>query len=281
MGSRTRFAVAMGLLQCVAVCLGLPASAQAPDKADAAAARKEGTLSWYTSTPVALAQQLASKFQQETGIKVQLLRTGGQAVLSRLQQEISAGRPGADVITMSDAGAANGLAKRACLRRSGPRVSTRCWMKDRDGRWIAQRLSMIGIPIRSDKVTDGRAETWSDLKHAEIQGPHGDARSVLHRDPAGRGRHAVAQARLGLLQGAARERHHDRAGPPAGVLDDAERRARHRRRGRRSAQLRQGPERFQPEDGLSDRRCVLRRPHPTAIIKEQRTPMRQNCSRNS
>src|SRR6478609_5104682 len=80
------------------ICRGLPASAQAPDKADAAAARKEGNLSWYTSTPVALAQQLADKFQEQNGIKVQLLRTGGQAVLRRLQQEVSAGRPGADVM---------------------------------------------------------------------------------------------------------------------------------------------------------------------------------------
>ncbi len=82
-----------------------------PDRADEAAARKEGALSWYTSTPVALAQQLADKFQHDTGIKVQLLRTGGQAVLRRLQQEVAAGRPGADVMTMSDAGAANGLVK--------------------------------------------------------------------------------------------------------------------------------------------------------------------------
>ena len=42
-------------------------------------------------------------------IKVQLLRTGGQAVLRRILPEIAAGHPGADVITMSDAGAANGI----------------------------------------------------------------------------------------------------------------------------------------------------------------------------
>src|SRR4051794_26814904 len=106
MGSRTRFAVAMALLQCVAMRQGLPASAQAPDKADAAAARKEGNLSWYTSTPVALAQQLADKFQEQSGIKVQLLRTGGQAVLRRLQQEVSARPPGAHVRTLSHRGAA-------------------------------------------------------------------------------------------------------------------------------------------------------------------------------
>src|SRR3569833_3359514 len=96
----------------VLLTFGAQAQPFVPDHVDVDASKREGTLSWYTSTPVSLAQQLASKFEQESGVKVQLLRSGGQAVLSRLQQEISAGRPGADVLTMSDAGAANGLAKR-------------------------------------------------------------------------------------------------------------------------------------------------------------------------
>lgn len=171
MRSRTRFAVAMALLQCVGVCAGLPASAQAPDKADAVAARKEGNLSWYTSTPVALAQQLADKFQEQTGIKVQLLRTGGQAVLRRLQQEVSAGRPGADVMTMSDGGAANGLAKQGLFEPFKPEGFDKVVddARDRDGRWIAQRLSIVGIPFRSDKVKDVPT-TWSDLKHPKYKG---------------------------------------------------------------------------------------------------------------
>jgi iron(III) transport system substrate-binding protein len=141
-----------------------------PDRADAAAAKRDGTLSWYTSTPVALAQQLASKFEQETGVKVQLLRSGGQAVLSRLQQEISAGRPGADVLTMSDAGAANGLARRGLFTPFRPDGFDKVLDKDGDGRWIAQRLSLIGIPIRSDKVPEPDApKTWSDLKDAKYK----------------------------------------------------------------------------------------------------------------
>lgn len=142
-----------------------------PDRVDAEAAKREGTLSWYTSTPVALAQQLASKFEQETGIKVLLLRSGGQAVLSRLQQEISAGRPGADVLTMSDAGAANGLAKRGLFVPFRPEDFDKVLEKDRDGRWIAQRLSLIGMPLRSDKVPAPDApKTWSDLKDAKYKG---------------------------------------------------------------------------------------------------------------
>ncbi len=169
MRSRTRFAVVLGL----GLFAALPASAQTftPDKADIDAARKEGALSWYTSTPFPLVQHLVDKFQQETGIKIQLLRTGGQAVLRRFQQEAAAGRPGADVMTMSDAGAANGLAKQGLFEAFKPEGFDKVVdaARDRDGRWIAQRLSIVGMPIRGDKVKDV-PQTWSDLKHPKYKG---------------------------------------------------------------------------------------------------------------
>src|SRR5262245_44695113 len=126
MRSGTRFGVAFGvvpgLVLGLGVCVAAGASAQAftPDRADADAARKEGKLSWYTSTPFPLVRHLVDRFQQDTGIKVQLLRTGGQAVLRRFQQEAAAGRPGADVMTMSDAGAANALAKQGLFEPFKP-----------------------------------------------------------------------------------------------------------------------------------------------------------------
>jgi iron(III) transport system substrate-binding protein len=169
MSARARFAVALGF----SLCVSLPASAQTPDSADADAARKEGTLSWYTSTPFPLVQHLVDKFQQETGIKIQLLRTGGQAVLRRFQQEAAAGRPGADVMTMSDAGAANGLAKQGMFEPFRPEGFDKvvAAARDRDGRWIAQRLSIVGIPIRSDKLAEKDVpKTWSDLRHPKYKG---------------------------------------------------------------------------------------------------------------
>jgi iron(III) transport system substrate-binding protein len=179
MGSGTRFAVAFaavpGLVLGLSLCVVPGASAQAftPDRADADAARKEGNLSWYTSTPFPLVQHLVDKFQQDTGIKVQLLRTGGQAVLRRFQQEAAAGRPGADVMTMSDAGAANGLAKQGLFEPFKPAGFDKVEpdARDRDGRWIAQRLSIVGIPIRSDKVAERDVpKTWSDLKQSKYKG---------------------------------------------------------------------------------------------------------------
>jgi iron(III) transport system substrate-binding protein len=167
---RSRMCLAVLIL---ALGAGLPASAFAPDRADKEAALKEGTLSWYTSTPFPLVQHLADRFQQETGIKVQILRTGGQAVLRRLQQEIAAGRPGADVMTMSDAAAANGLAKQGLFEPFKPEGFEQVLdsAKDRHGRWIAQRISLIGIPVRTDKVSDKEApKTWSDLVHSRFKG---------------------------------------------------------------------------------------------------------------
>jgi iron(III) transport system substrate-binding protein len=153
--------------------LSQAAEAFTPDRVDAAAARREGALSWYTSTPFPLVQHLVDRFQQETGIKIQLLRTGGQAVLRRFQQEAAAGRAGADVMTMSDAGAANGLAKQGLFEPFRPEGFDKVVSeaRDRDGRWIAQRLSIIGIPIRHDKVAEQDVpRTWSDLKHPKYKG---------------------------------------------------------------------------------------------------------------
>jgi hypothetical protein len=54
-----------------------PGTVFKPDPVDEAAAKREGKLTWYTSTPVAAAQFIASEFERRYGVKVELLRTGG------------------------------------------------------------------------------------------------------------------------------------------------------------------------------------------------------------
>src|SRR2546423_14724644 len=51
-----------------------------PDPVDEAAAKREGKVTWYTSTPVAAGQSIANEFEKPTGIKAQIRRTGGQTV---------------------------------------------------------------------------------------------------------------------------------------------------------------------------------------------------------
>src|SRR5258708_14111884 len=157
------------------VLLGGAALAQelTPDPVDEAAAKREGSVSWYTSTPVKAAQYIATEFERQTGIKVELLRTGGGEVIRRFQQEAAAGRFAADVITMSDMSAANDMARRGRFVPFKPVGFAKVIAdpKDPAGNFIAQRLTLVGILVRTDKVAaENRPTTWSDLAAPKYKG---------------------------------------------------------------------------------------------------------------
>ena len=106
-------------------------------------------------------------------MKVTLLRSGGEAVLRRFLQEYQAGQPGADVITMSDAGAATGLTKQGVFVPFRPEGFDQVIEsgKDPKGYWIAQRVHLIGMIARTDKVAEkDRPKTWSDLVDPKYKG---------------------------------------------------------------------------------------------------------------
>lgn len=156
------------------VSLLLPAAEPAaftPDTVDMAAAKREGTVSWYTSTPVATAQKIANLFQAETGIKVQLFRSGGSAVLRRFLQEAEAGRVAADVVTISDPAAASALIKRDLLVPFRPKHFDKIpdEVKDPQGRHIAQRLNLVGIVVRTDRGLE-LPKSWLDLTQPRYKG---------------------------------------------------------------------------------------------------------------
>jgi iron(III) transport system substrate-binding protein len=132
--------------------LATGASAQSigftPDVVDLAAAKREGTVSWYTSTPIVAAQKVANLFQAETGIKVELFRSGGSAVLRRFLQEIDAKRVLADVLTVSDTPDA---------------------VKEPKGQHIAQRVNLAAIIMRTDKGLEP-PKNWLDLTDPRYKG---------------------------------------------------------------------------------------------------------------
>lgn len=144
-----------------------------PDPVDMAAAKKEGVVRWYTSTPIAAAQRIATLFQKDTGIRVDLFRSGGSAVLSRFMQELSAGSREADVLTTSDPAAAATLAKKGIFVAFKPKNFDKipAAVKDPNGYWIAQRLNLLAIAVRGDKVKPAdRPKTWSDLTNPKYKG---------------------------------------------------------------------------------------------------------------
>ncbi|HKT20727.1 MAG TPA: extracellular solute-binding protein [Stellaceae bacterium] len=164
------------MMQTTAMMLALlllAGPAWAADTVDMAAAKREGSVRWYTSTPIAAAQSIANSFEKATGIKVELFRSGGSAVLSRFMQELNAGAHEADVITTSDPAAAATLTKRGIFVAFKPANFDKipAEVKDPDGYWIAQRLNLLAIAVKGDAVKPAdRPKTWSDLTEAKYKG---------------------------------------------------------------------------------------------------------------
>jgi iron(III) transport system substrate-binding protein len=162
-----------------AASLAASATPSAVPTVDMTAAKAEGTLSWYTSTPQAQAQKIADMFTQATGIKVQLFRSGGEAVMTRFLSEQDAGKTAADVVTTSDPAAFNGLARDGKLTKFTPAGAELVpdSAKSKDGTWISQRLNLIAPAYRTDKVSTPPT-SWKDLTDARYKG------QLVMADPA-------------------------------------------------------------------------------------------------
>ena len=156
------------------VALGLSgALGQAQDAVDIAAAKKEGKLVWYTSTPVNIGQKIVDMFQKEHGITVEMFRSGGSAILRRFQQEIDAGRVAADVMTTSDPAAAAAMTRKGLFVPFKPKDFDKVpdAAKDPNGNYVAQRLNMMTIYLRHDKIAPAdEPKTWNDVLNAKYKG---------------------------------------------------------------------------------------------------------------
>src|SRR5476651_565546 len=68
------------------------------------AAKKEGQVSYYTSTDLPVAEKLAKAFEAKySGISVRVERTGAERVFQRIGQEYSSNIHAVDVVNSSDA----------------------------------------------------------------------------------------------------------------------------------------------------------------------------------
>ena len=153
------------------IAIASPTFAQ--DAVDAAKAKSEGKVVWYTSTPLPQAQKIVNLFEKEYGIKVELFRSGGSAILRRFQQEADAGRVAADVLTTSDPAAAAMLARKGLFVAFKPKNFDKIpdAAKDKDGNFIGQRLNLMTNYLRSDKVPEAdEPKTWNDLTDPKYKG---------------------------------------------------------------------------------------------------------------
>lgn len=157
----------------VSFALAFGTGAKAQDKADVEAAKKEGKVVWYTSTPVEIGQRIAKMFEAQYGIKVEMFRSGGSAILRRFLQENQAKRINADLLTTSDPAAAIELGEQGLFVPFKPTNFDKIpeGAKDPDGNYIAQRLNIITIYVRSDKITGADVpRTWDALLDPRYKG---------------------------------------------------------------------------------------------------------------
>ena len=158
-----------------AAALGFAASVRpaAAEAVDVAAAKREGKVTLYTSAPIAAAQKVANAFQQKYGITVELFRSGGTQVLRRFMMEQETGHRGADVLVSSDPAAVIDLAAKGMFVPFKPEGFDRVppALNDPEGRYVAQRVSVISIYGRSDLfAASDMPKTWDDLLNPRFKG---------------------------------------------------------------------------------------------------------------
>jgi iron(III) transport system substrate-binding protein len=162
---------ALGVLALTLVLFAVPASAQ---DGRVEAARKEGTVVWYTSLALPSAEKVAKLFEAAyPGIKVEVHRTGSQRILQRVMQELQANLKLVDVIHTSDAGHFVLLKEKKLLAKYTPAGVENFppGFKDRDGYSYGLRATVNVIAYNTKIVPAAEApKTWKDLLDPKWKG---------------------------------------------------------------------------------------------------------------
>jgi len=148
--------------------------ARAQDAAMIQAARKEGSVAWYTSLAIPSSTSIAQAFKTKyTGIDVEVHRTGSQRVLQRVMQEASSGIKTADVIHTSDAGHFVLLRDKGLLLQYTPKgvENFAVGFKDKNGFYFGMRATLSVIAYNPKIVLEKDApHSWKDLLNSKWNG---------------------------------------------------------------------------------------------------------------
>ena len=162
---------------CFVILTGVFAVASLAAAQDAAlfqAARKEGSVVWYTSLALPSSTAISHAFKQKyTGIDVELHRTGSQRVLQRFMQEAASGIKNGDIVHTSDAGNFELLKDKGMLLKFTPQgVATfPDGFKDKAGFYYGMRATLSVIAYNPKSVADKDApKTWKELLNPKWSG---------------------------------------------------------------------------------------------------------------
>ncbi|HEX5321126.1 MAG TPA: extracellular solute-binding protein [Stellaceae bacterium] len=156
-----------------ALLLAAPALAAAPAPSSItpdliAAAKKEGTVVFYTSIELQTAEKIGAAFEKAyPGIKVQVERNGAERIFQRLMQERGANIHAADVVEASDMTALLAWKREGWLAPFLPADVAKYWpadQKDPDGCYATERFTLSPILYNTKLVkAEDAPKSFADL----------------------------------------------------------------------------------------------------------------------
>src|SRR5258708_2310757 len=169
--TKTRKTIAAQLAALCLVAASLPALAQSAQEQQLyEAAKKEGTLTWYSGVlDQALCEKVGKAFTAKyPGIQVDATKTTSQVAFQRLLQDIKAGQVQSDVFTSTDASHLVFLKAKGELVKFVPenadKVAEAFQKIDPDGFYHITWANLASIVYNTDKVKAADApKNWPDL----------------------------------------------------------------------------------------------------------------------
>ncbi len=162
----------VALVATVTLVVEMPGASSGEDLVDAAG--KEGKIVWYTSVASSVAEIVGKAFEQKYRIKVDVVRTGSERVLTRFLQEAQAGIRSADVLHTSDAGDFVLLSQKGLLLKYRPEGTEGFlpWLRmDQDETYFAWRASLCVMMYNTRLVKTAEAPAgWMDLLDPKWKG---------------------------------------------------------------------------------------------------------------
>lgn len=148
-----------------------------------AAAKAEGSVTWYVMLIREAVEPIAAEFEKKTGIKVTLVRLGTEELLGKFLVEAEAGKTEADVLYIT--GLPIDLRNKGLLARYTPQA-----VKDigseiasnfgaADGFWTPMALHFMIMTYNPQSIPPAQApRKWTDLLDPKFSG------KIVHADPA-------------------------------------------------------------------------------------------------
>ncbi|MFV2178074.1 ABC transporter substrate-binding protein [Actinomadura sp. LOL_016] len=140
-----------------------------------AAAKSEGTVTWYTTIPQQVATAAAEGFTKEYGLKVDMIVLNSGTLTTRFSKEMDSGSSPADVVTMADPVFFSDAVKQGWVAKFRPKdtPSLQPWPTSavRENAYALVNIQPVGVTINTKVVNEQelRKQSWKYLLNPSLK----------------------------------------------------------------------------------------------------------------